>query len=77
LLTVGKLCFACCFPLKPVINAAIESIVWYYFYYLAMGPKKISMLEKIFGRKKKKPEVFPDIKFGRYSDNNKSLEQIK
>ena len=35
------------------------------------------MLEKIFGRKKKKPEVFPDIKFGRYSDNNKSLEQIK
>ena len=35
------------------------------------------MLEKIFGRKKKKPEVFPDIKFGRYSDNNKSLAQIK
>lgn len=35
------------------------------------------MLEKIFGRKKKKLEAFPDIRFGRYSDNNKSLDQIK
>ena len=47
------------------------------FYYLAMGQKMISMLDKIFGWKKKKPGAFPDIKFGRYSDNNKSLDQLK
>ena len=35
------------------------------------------MLEKFFGIKKRRQEAGPDIIFGRYSDNNKTLEQIK
>src|SRR5690348_11996978 len=34
------------------------------------------MFDKIFGRNKKKQEPGPDILFGRYSDNNKSLAQV-
>src|SRR5882762_7692234 len=34
------------------------------------------MFDKIFGRNKKKQEAGPDILFGRYSDNNKSLPQV-
>lgn len=34
------------------------------------------MFDKIFGRKKKKVESNPDIRFGRYSDNNKPLEKV-
>jgi hypothetical protein len=36
------------------------------------------MLEKLFGRGKKKPEVKvqPDIQFGRYSDNNKPVAKV-
>lgn len=33
------------------------------------------MLDKLFGRTKKKP-VNPDISFGRYSDNNKTVEKV-
>src|SRR5688572_24171287 len=33
------------------------------------------MLDKIFGWGKKKTEIRPTIQFGRYSDNNKSLEK--
>lgn len=35
------------------------------------------MLEKFFGIKKRRQEADPDIRFGRYSDNNKTLDQIK
>ncbi|HVG41225.1 MAG TPA: hypothetical protein VM888_06405 [Chitinophagaceae bacterium] len=38
------------------------------------------MLDKIFSRGKKKeeePQVLPDIHFGRYSDNNKSVEKLE
>ena len=34
------------------------------------------MLEKFFGRSKKKPEIEPAIFFGRYSDNNKPVEKV-
>ena len=34
------------------------------------------MFDKLFGRGKKKPEN-PDISFGRYSDNNKSVEKVR
>ncbi len=34
------------------------------------------MFDKLFGRGKKKPEN-PDISFGRYSDNNKSIEKVR
>jgi hypothetical protein len=34
------------------------------------------MLEKIFGRNKKNTLADPDINFGRYSDNNKSIDQL-
>lgn len=33
------------------------------------------MFDKLFGRNKKKPEN-PDISFGRYSDNNKTVEKV-
>jgi hypothetical protein len=40
------------------------------------------MFDKLFGRGKKSPEqalkaVQPDIPFGRYSDNNKSVEKVR
>ncbi len=35
------------------------------------------MLDKLFGWGKKQPDVVPVIPFGRYSDNNKGLEQIQ
>jgi hypothetical protein len=34
------------------------------------------MLEKLFGRSKKKIETEPAISFGRYSDNNKPVEKV-
>lgn len=34
------------------------------------------MFDKLFGRGKKKPEN-PDISFGRYSDNNKTVEKVR
>lgn len=34
------------------------------------------MLDKIFGRSKKKSEPEPNISFGRYSDNNKPVEKV-
>jgi hypothetical protein len=34
------------------------------------------MFDKLFGRGKKKPEN-PDIPFGRYSDNNKTVEKVR
>jgi hypothetical protein len=34
------------------------------------------MFDKLFGRGKKKPEN-PEISFGRYSDNNKSIEKVR
>jgi hypothetical protein len=34
------------------------------------------MLEKLFGRNKKKTETGPTISFGRYSDNNKPVEKV-
>src|SRR6266498_5461344 len=34
------------------------------------------MLEKLFGRNKKKTETGPAISFGRYSDNNKPVEKV-
>lgn len=34
------------------------------------------MFDKIFGRAKKKDEPYPDILFGRYSDNNKPAEKV-
>ena len=34
------------------------------------------MLEKFFGRSKKKTEAEPAIFFGRYSDNNKPVEKV-
>ncbi|HEX6427609.1 MAG TPA: hypothetical protein VF008_07995, partial [Niastella sp.] len=34
------------------------------------------MFDKLFGRGKKKPEN-PDISFGRYSDNNKTIEKVR
>jgi hypothetical protein len=34
------------------------------------------MFDRLFGRGKKKPEN-PDISFGRYSDNNKSVEKVR
>jgi hypothetical protein len=36
------------------------------------------MLEKLFGRKKNRPETqqAPEISFGRYSDNNKSVAKV-
>jgi hypothetical protein len=34
------------------------------------------MFDKLFGRGKKKPEN-PDITFGRYSDNNKTVEKVR
>lgn len=34
------------------------------------------MFDKLFGRGKKKPEN-PEIPFGRYSDNNKSIEKVR
>jgi hypothetical protein len=34
------------------------------------------MLDKLFGRSKKKKEPDPDILFGRYSDNNKTTAQV-
>ncbi len=35
------------------------------------------MLDKLFGWGKKKEEINPTIRFGRYSDNNKSVEKTK
>src|SRR4030095_16200177 len=35
------------------------------------------MLEKFFGRSKKKTEAEPAIFFGRYSDNNKTIEKVR
>jgi hypothetical protein len=35
------------------------------------------MLDKLFGWGKKKEEINPAIRFGRYSDNNKSVEKTK
>src|SRR6476619_6272045 len=34
------------------------------------------MLERFFGRRKKKIETEPAISFGRYSDNNKTVEKV-
>jgi len=34
------------------------------------------MLDKLFGRNKKKAEIEPAIYFGRYSDNNKPVEKV-
>src|SRR5678816_2937655 len=34
------------------------------------------MLERFFGRRKKKIEAEPAIFFGRYSDNNKPVEKV-
>src|SRR6476646_3176971 len=34
------------------------------------------MLERFFGRRKKKKETEPAIFFGRYSDNNKPVEKV-
>ena len=34
------------------------------------------MLDKLFGRSKKKTETEPSIYFGRYSDNNKPIEKV-
>lgn len=34
------------------------------------------MFDKLFGRSKKSAEQRPDINFGRYSDNNKSVEKV-
>jgi len=34
------------------------------------------MFDKLFGRSKKSAEQRPDISFGRYSDNNKSVEKV-
>ena len=34
------------------------------------------MFDKLFGRSKKSAEQPPDIAFGRYSDNNKSVEKV-
>jgi hypothetical protein len=34
------------------------------------------MLERFFGRRKKKIETEPAISFGRYSDNNKPVEKV-
>jgi hypothetical protein len=36
----------------------------------------MSMLDKLFGRSKKKADVEPAIYFGRYSDNNKPVEKV-
>lgn len=47
------------------------------FYYLALAVKTI-MLDKIFGRSKKREDPTPDpvIPFGRYSDNNKPVAKV-
>lgn len=34
------------------------------------------MLDRIFGRSRRKTEPDPDIQFGRYSDNNKPIEKV-
>ena len=34
------------------------------------------MLDKLFGRSKKKAEAEPAVYFGRYSDNNKPVEKV-
>jgi hypothetical protein len=36
----------------------------------------MSMLDKLFGRSKKKADVEPAIYFGRYSDNNKPVGKV-
>src|SRR5436190_1455037 len=36
----------------------------------------MSMLDKLFGRSKKKADTEPAIYFGRYSDNNKPVEKV-
>lgn len=58
------------------LNCRLQAALLPTEFIILLFPKTVTMLDRLFGRKKKE-EPEPPIFFGRYSDNNKSAEKIR